>query len=186
MAKKKTWKVVGHGRGTVLVTKVTFTGRRTAAWNEPSSCIRWRKVSRKCSEKGFLSKIACSTLFKAIITTMITTANLRMVLVRCIRVRVALLQFHHTAFSLLAPQIPGAHVYAQSGEIRPMSAAESSFLNSRMAHMEEEIASEFSGDGDVDSESVDIVTWISSTSRLQRNNDRRRIDEEGEALASII
>ena len=52
--------------------------------------------------------------------------------------------------------------------------------------MEEEIASEFSGDGDVDSESVDIVTWISSTSRLQRNNDRRRIDEEGEALASII
>lgn len=48
----------------------------------------------------------------------------------------------------LAPQIPGQHLWTQSGDIRQMSAVQSAFMNNQMVHMLQEMDSEFSEDND--------------------------------------
>ena len=50
------------------------------------------------------------------------------------------------AYGSLAPQTSGQYFYAQSGDIRQMSAVQSAFMKEQMAYMMREMESEFSGD----------------------------------------
>lgn len=49
---------------------------------------------------------------------------------------------------LFAPQTPGNYVCTQSGDIRAMTAVQTAFMDNQMAHMIQEIDSEFSEDNE--------------------------------------
>jgi hypothetical protein len=80
------------------------------------------------------------------------------------------------SFSSFFTQSPGQYFYAQSGpgDIRLMSAGQSAFMDNEMAHMMQEMESEFGGD---DEESDDEMSVTTRSQSLSAGFNRLTIEE---------
>jgi hypothetical protein len=67
-------------------------------------------------------------------------------------------------YGSLSHQSPGQYFYAQSGDIRQMSAVQSAFMNNEMAHMMQEMESEFGEDNEEVEDEMSVTTRSQSLS----------------------
>jgi len=78
------------------------------------------------------------------------------------------------SYSSFFSQSPGQYFYAQSGDIRLMSAGQSAFMDNEMAHMMQEMESEFGGN---DEESDDEMSVTTRSQSLSAGLNRLTIEE---------
>ena len=86
-----------------------------------------------------------------------------------------------TPYSSFSPQSPGQYLYAQSGDVRQMSTVQIAFMNNEMAHMMQEMASEYGEDNNEEQDTIgsseDEMSVTTRSQSLSASFNRLTIEE---------